>query len=73
MHRTRDEYQRRFGLDHAGLPAAIGDQALAWYEAGKPDEAEELYRTIIGPIMDNVINPQLRSFRRVGALSVLSP
>ena len=52
MQRTREEYQRRFGLDHPGLLAAMGDQALALYEAGKLDEAEELYKTIIDQKMD---------------------
>ena len=52
MQRTREEYHRRFGLDHPGLLAAMGDQALALYEAGKLDEAEELYKTIINPMMD---------------------
>ena len=52
MQRTREEYQRRFGLDHPGFLAAMGDQALALYEAGELSEAEELYKTIINPMMD---------------------
>jgi tetratricopeptide (TPR) repeat protein len=47
IQRTTEEYRRRLRLDNPGSLAAVGHQAHALYEAGKLDEAEELYNMVI--------------------------
>jgi tetratricopeptide (TPR) repeat protein len=52
MQRTRENYERRLRLDNPGSLAAVGHQAHALYEAGKFDEAEELYNMVIDPMLE---------------------
>ncbi|KAI9775066.1 MAG: hypothetical protein M1839_001458 [Geoglossum umbratile] len=52
LQRARREYQLQYRPDLPGFAAAVGDQAQAFFEAGKLDEAEELYEMIVGQVLE---------------------